>query len=162
MTTRINLGTNDISGCLFALAVGDRFFHIYEHDGKLTADVFRWDEASRTPRWEVKGGEPQQDNITTNPTGIVTYGHEDTGAFLFKFRPKTGVSQIFGKVPVDEEMEVRITDRRITVCKTGEEFAHLDHNQIAGSPVALSVGADWSVAMGAGLPEGMAEQLLPD
>jgi hypothetical protein len=39
--------------------------------------------------------------------------------FLYKFRPKSGISQIFGKVPINKEFEVRIDDLEINVMLDG-------------------------------------------
>ncbi|MCJ7605405.1 MAG: hypothetical protein MUO19_05145, partial [Dehalococcoidales bacterium] len=65
----INLGTNNFFGVPFPLVLYDRFFHIYSEDSVIKLDVFRWDEPTKNPDYEVVGSVPQIESITTNPTG---------------------------------------------------------------------------------------------
>lgn len=101
-------------------------------------------------------GKPLKANIASNPTGIVTFAHETTGAFLFKFRPKPGVSQIFGQVPVVGEVAVRITDHVLEVMRGDQPVATLVRNSFSGFPIGIRVGVDGSVGIGVNwLPPGM-------
>ena len=152
----VNLGSNDFFGVPFPLVLADRFFHIYETPSGLKLDLFRWDEEKQQPIYEVKANTPLTDNISTNPTGIVTFSEPTSGTFLYKFRPKPGVSQIFGKVPIDRESEVRINDRMITVMADNNNICTLQRNQFSGLPIGIQVGADGSIAIGVNkLPHGM-------
>jgi len=152
----INLGTNQSFGVPFPIVVADRFFHMYEEQGRFLIDVFRWDETTKTPSYEVRGNQPLQDNIDSNPTGIVTFGEEETGAFLFKFRPKPAVSQIFGHVPIDDELQVHINDRDIRVTRGEDVVVTASDNVIVGSLIGIQVYADGSFLIGSSqLPEGM-------
>jgi hypothetical protein len=46
---KIQLGTNDFFGVPFPLVMADRFFHVYgDLQGKMTLDVFRWDDDNST------------------------------------------------------------------------------------------------------------------
>jgi hypothetical protein len=152
----VTLGTNDYFGVPFPLVVADRFFHIFERDdGKYGIDIFRWDVDSRREVYEVKAGKPQQDNITTNPTGIVTVG-DDEGGFLYKFRPKPGVSQIFGKVPLDDEVVIHVRDRSITVGALDDPSLVFERNTMSGMAIGLHLHADGRVVVGSNdLPAGM-------
>lgn len=151
------LGGNDFFGVPFPLVLADRFFHIYtDSDGEMKTDVFRWDEERREPVYEVLASRPLEGNITANPSGIVTFSEEPGGGFLFKFRPKPGVSQIFGLVPVTDEFDVRITDREIVVTRGATTVARVEKNMFAGIAIGIQIGADGSTAIGvSGLPEGM-------
>lgn len=154
--TRVVLGSNDLFGVPFPLVLADRFFHIYaDPKGALKLDIFRWDEAERAPVYEVRASKPLDEAISTNPTGIVTFGDE-TGGFLYKFRPKPGVSQIFGRIPVPDEIEVHINDHSLRVLRGGQLMTTLVANQFVGMAVAIQIGADGSMAIGSNsLPEGM-------
>jgi len=153
---KVILGSNDFFGVPFPLVLADRFFHIYGTARGFTLDVFRWDEQAGEAVYEVRAGQPQSSNMSTNPTGIVTFSEPDTGTFLYKFRPKPGISQIFGRVPVNEEFEVRISDRRITVMANDTNICTLERNQFSGLPIGIQVGADGSIGIGVSrLPEGM-------
>ena len=152
----VNLGSNDFFGVPFPLVLADRFFHIYLTPSGFKLDLFRWDEELEQPIYEVKASEPLADNISTNPTGIVTFSEPTSGTFKYKFRPKPGVSQIFGKVPVDKEFEVLINDRMITVMAANNNICTLQRNQFSGLPIGIQVGADGSIAIGVNrLPNGM-------
>jgi hypothetical protein len=153
----VDLGGNDFFGVPFPVVVADRFFHIYEDGhGRFSIDVFRWDEALQLPTYEVRASMPLRDNIDTNPTGIVTFAQEGSGVFLFKFRPKPGVSQIFGHVPVEGEVTVRITDRELIVMRGDQRVATFRSNTVSGFPIGIEVGADGSIGVGVNrLPDGM-------
>ncbi len=156
----VNLGGNNFFGVPFPVVVADRFFHIYDDGGQMAIDVFRWDESEQRPVYEVRASEPLADNINTNPTGIVTFTHEESGAFLFKFRPKPGVSQIFGRIPAQDEVAVRVTDHDLKVSRSGVPIVTIARNQFSGLPIGIRVEADGSVGIGVNwLPEGMT--LLP-
>lgn len=151
----VNLGGNLYFGVPFPLVLADRFFNIYEDHGRMQVDVFRWDEGKREAIYEVRGGQPLQENIDRNPTGIVTFGDEE-GGFLFKFRPKPGVSQIFGKVPSDGEVTVHISDKQLAVERGDQTIVTVERSQFSGFPIGVEVGADGSVGMGVNrLPAGM-------
>jgi len=152
----ISLGTNDFFGVPFPLVLADRFFHLYSTVSGLKLDVFRWDEQAEKPFYEVKESKPLIDNINTNPTGIVTFTEPISGNFLYKFRPKPGVSQIFGKIPVNKEFEVRIDDHEIVVISDNKQVCTLQKNMFVGLPIGIQVGADGSVGIGVNwLPNGM-------
>jgi hypothetical protein len=152
----VELGSNDFFGVPFPLVIADRFFHIYRSSSSFKIDVFRWDEATKKPIYEVIGNVPQDDAITTNPTGIVTFSGPANGAFSYKFRPKPGVSQIFGTVPVNNQTEVVINDREICVYVNGQRGMTFRNNQIAGCPIGIQIFANGGMAMGVNrLPDGM-------
>lgn len=152
----VNLGTNDFFGVPFPLVLADRFFHIYSIQSNLKLDIFRWDEQRKLATYEVKASIPLNANIETNPTGIVTFSEPTNGTFLYKFRPMQGISQIFGRVPVDQQFEVRINDHGIIVTADGTERCTLERNQFSGMLIGIQVGADGSMAIGGNkLPEGM-------
>jgi len=150
------LGTNDFFGVPFPIVLADRFFHIYAKMTGFKLDVFRWDEQTKQPIYEVKDSTPLDNNISINPTGVITFSEPTSGTFLYKFRPKPAVSQIFGKVPVDKDFEVRINDHRITAMAANTEICTLERNQFTEMPIGVQVGADGSIAIGVNkLPEGM-------
>jgi len=153
---RIVLGSTDFFGVPFPLVLADRFFHVYTEAGTLKLDVFRWDEQARQAVYEVIASEPQADAISTNPTGIVTFSQPETGTFLYKFRPRPNVSQIFGTIPIDRETEVRITDHEIKVVAVGVDVCTIQRGKLSGFPIGIRVGADGSLSLGVKkLPDGM-------
>ena len=150
------LGSNDFFGVPFPLVLADRFFHVYDSETGFELDIFRWDEETKQAVYEVKAGESLNENINTNPTGIVTFGKSVRGVFIYRFRPKLGVSQILGKVPVEKEFEVRINDDVITVLVGYVRVVWLVKGRIVRANIGIQVGADGSVVAGVNkLPEGM-------
>jgi hypothetical protein len=138
------------------LVLADRFFHIYSTASGFKLDIFRWDEISKHPIYEVKGSKPLADNIATNPTGIITFGEPTTGTFLYKFRPKPGISQIFGRIPVNNEFDVKINDHLIEVTMDGKNVCTLQRNQFRGIPIGIQIHADGAIGIGVNrLPGGM-------
>jgi hypothetical protein len=153
---KVILGSNNFFGVPFPLVLADRFFHIYSSARGFALDIFRWDERVSEAIYEVRASQPQIANITTNPTGIVTFSEPNTGTFLYKFRPKPDISQIFGKVPVNKEFEVRINDHRIEVLCEGIPTCTLERNQFVGLAIGIQIGVDGSIGIGVNrLPQGM-------
>ena len=154
--TEVILGSNDFYGVPFPLVLADQFFHIYTGtDGRMQLDIFRWDQATTAAIYEVEGNVPRDGKIITNPTGVVTFSAEE-GGFLFKFRPKPGISQIFGQIPGPNDLTAYISDREIRVDRDGQTIATLRQNQFSDDLIGILVGADGSVAIGvSGLPDGM-------
>jgi hypothetical protein len=153
---KIKFGTNDFFGVPFPLVLADRFFHMYEDlQGKMTLDVFRWDDEKQEPFYEVEASKPIEENIETNPTGIITFGEAD-GGFLFKFRPRPGVSQIFGRVPIKDELHAHINDHKLHVMRGDQSIVTLERNQFTGFAIGVKVEADGSVGIATNaLPAGM-------
>jgi hypothetical protein len=152
----IVLGNNDFFGVPFPLVIADRFFHIYQSASGLKLDIFRWDETNKQAVYEVKDGISITYEINNNPTGIVTFSEPTRGSFLYKFRPKKGISQIFGKIPINDEFGVEITDHRIIVKRADKQVYSLERNQFSGTPIGIQIDADGSINIGVNkLPEGM-------
>ena len=80
----VSIGTNDFFGVPFPLVLADRFFHIYTTPTGFKLDIFRWDEQRKQPVYEVKASKPLADNISTNPTGIITFSE-----FSLQIPPQT-------------------------------------------------------------------------
>ena len=150
------ISSNAFSGVPFPLVVGDRFFHIYDEGGRFRADVFRWDEDRQEAVYEVRASQPLVDEISTNPTGIVTFTDSGGGGFLYKFRPKPGVSQIFGKVPSLGEVTVHCSDGVLRVMRGNDIICDAVGNTFVGCSIGIMVGVDGSLGFGVSrLPTGM-------
>jgi hypothetical protein len=160
--SEVRLSSNILRSVPFPLVLGDRFFTLYEGpDGRLSLDVFRWDEPTATAVYEIRRGVPIIENIENNPTAVVTFG-DGTGGFGYKLLPKPGGGPMLGKVPGGEEYSVHCGDRSLTVM-CGEMFVvDAVNNFIRGCAIGVKVGMDGSVAFGVNdLPEGMRLSIGP-
>jgi hypothetical protein len=143
----ISIGTNKFEKVAIPLAIEDRYFLIEEQNGNDLWTVFTFSDGQ--PVVEVLRNQPQQNALstaTTNPTGIVTVSDPKTGDFLYKLRPGSKNSSIFGKIK-GQETEIRVTDREIRI---GTNV--FQNNTVIGSAIGIKVGKDGSIGMGAGLP----------
>lgn len=139
MPATVIIANNTFVDVEYPLVLVDRYFHFEEVDGRLIPDVFRWDNEAQERIYEVKGGVPIDAAFTTNPTGIVTVSSQD-GDFLYKLRPKPGVSQIFGRVPAQHTWEVRVTDRILTILRDGQATGLVGSNTFRGMRVGIGIG----------------------
>jgi len=152
----IEIASNSFTSVPFPLVLADRFFHLYEDaHGVLKVDVFRWSETSQEAVYEVRNSEPLVANIETGVTGVVVFS-SDEGGFQYKFRPNPGVGQIFGKIPVEGEIDVLLRDRALKVFRGTQLIADATGNSVEGYLIGIQIGADGSFAMGVNeLPKGM-------
>jgi hypothetical protein len=152
----VSIGENDVFGVPFPLVLADRFFHIYSSPYGYKLDVFRWDEEKCQAIYDMKDSVIQVDEVGSSPTGFVEFSEPTGWTILYKFRPRPGVSQISGKVPLNGEFQVKITYGSIIVSVDGRQIANIEKNTITGSMIGLFIGADGSFARGSDkLPEGM-------
>ena len=125
------------------LAFDGRYFILEPGDPPLVTVVR---EVDGSPTFEVLKNEPVGDDATKTPAGIVTVG-ESGGGFLYKVRPASETSVVFGTVSGDE-IDVRITDKQIRV-----GGITLENNTFSGRMAGVVVDADGGVGIGAPIPE---------
>ena len=117
---------------------------VVEHDGE--------------PVFEVLKNEPQQNPLTEvsrTPVGIVTAGVRETGAFLYKVRPRSETSVTFGTLGASGggSLSVRITDQMVQVKNPdGSTMLTAQNNRFDGVMAGFLVASDGSVAMGVQIP----------
>ncbi len=152
----VRFGGNEFINCSIPLAFAGRYFILeyngedtmisvcFEFDGKLIYEVFK--------------NEPKQNKFSTvskTPPGIVTVVDKDTDQFLYKVRPASETSVVFGKVK-GPEMTAKIDDRNIRLIKEGEDEAFMtaDNNLFVGTQVGILV-SDEGIVMGAPIPDNL-------
>jgi hypothetical protein len=156
MEMKVVISTNDFFGIPFPLVIGDRFFHVYSEGGTLKLDIFRWDEITKQPVYEVVAGQPQTGNIEENPTAIVSFHEPTPGKFLYKFRPNPSISQVAGKSPIDMQVDAEISNNDVKVSASGIGSHRLSWYILKGCAIGMYVGLDGSFHMGLrDLPDGM-------
>ena len=124
------------NGRYFILATGNppSFSVVLEHNGK--------------PVFEIVNNNPCDNPLTDaviNATGIITVSDKVTGKFIYKFRPESDTSIVFGKID-DGEMIVKISDKRIQIGSNTFE-----NNTVANCGAGIVVNGD-SISMGAPIP----------
>ncbi|WP_269305758.1 hypothetical protein [Aeromicrobium sp. HA] len=153
--TSIQIGSNAFNGVPFPLVLVDRYFHIYELDGSLKVDVFRWIPAFKTAVYEVVSSVPVAERIESNPNGDVLFTSEN-GSFAYKFRPDPEKTQLFGKIPVTDELSVELKDHALRVYRDGALMVDASNNSFVGSAIGILIDAEGNVAFGvSALPDGM-------
>ena len=98
---------------------------------------------------EVLKNQPSENSLSTvtmTPPGIVTVTDTKTGRFLYKIRPASKTSIVFGKIDGGED-EVTINDKQI-------EYRGnvLQSNMFEGHRVGLLIYEDGGMGMGAPIP----------
>jgi len=142
----INIGSNRFD-CPIPLIFRTRYFLLERIGDADVFTVFTLHEGK--PVVEVLRNEPQDNPLTTtesNPTGIITVSDPGTGEFLYKIRPGSKTSSIFGRIR-DAEEEIQISDRDISY--RGSVFAQ---NVFMGIPVGIHIREDGSIAIGTQFP----------
>ncbi|HQQ14559.1 MAG TPA: hypothetical protein PK764_03410 [Deltaproteobacteria bacterium] len=143
----IDVGGNKFQNVAIPLIFLDRYFLVESVNGEDLWTVFAFKDGE--PIIEILRNKPQNNpisNVVTNPSGIITVTEPSAGAFLYKVRPGSNNSSIFGSIR-GNETEIRISDREI---KVGTNV--FQNNIILGMPVGIHVMKDGSIAMGAQFP----------
>ena len=108
---------------------------VLEHEGKAVFEVYR--------------NEPKENPLTivtkTKP-GIITVSDKKTNAFIYKIRPSSETSVVFGTIKGDE-INARITDKMIQV--GGVTFQNNTFNGIMAGVVVYKNGG---IGIGASIP----------
>lgn len=107
-------------------------------------------ERDQQPVFEVLKNQPNENavtDVTAGQTGVATVVAKATGRFLYKVRPASETSVVFGKLD-GGEISVRITDRAIQV-----GGITVENNRFIGSTAGVVVGPDGSVGIGAPIPQ---------
>lgn len=155
MPDGVLIGSNTFN-CSVPLQIGDRYFLFERGPGQQPLlSVVR--EADGGPFCEVLRNQPNVPYASRTVPGIVTVRDPDHGGFLYKIRPDSESTIVFGRLPA-EEVTVKINDQRIVVegmapgSREPQRLHTIERNAVSGDSVGLRVDGH-SVAMGAPLPE---------
>ncbi len=143
----INIGSNKFDKVAFPLVFENRYFMIEPTKENDVWTVITLQDGK--PIIEILRNKPQENSISevvTNSTGIITVSNPETGKFLYKLRPGSKNSSIFGTIN-GEEKEIKITDKEICV---GTNI--FQNNLVIGFAVGIMVNRNGGISMGGGLP----------
>ncbi len=138
------IGSNTFEGCYVPLIYED-FVIIQSQDSPPKTSIARITGGPLI--FEILNDEPQENpytNVETNVTGIITVSDKESGKFLYKLRPDSDTSIVFGKIGEGGE-EIIIKDDKIIIF--GAQYSK---NKIR-SAVGIWV-KDNSIAIGSTLP----------
>jgi hypothetical protein len=145
-------GGNEFTGSFSVpLAFHDRYFIMESGDPPLIT-VVTLHQGKPVP--EVLRNEPVSPGATKTTAGFVTVSDHDE--FLYKVRPGSDTSVVFGKLG-GGEIEVRITDRNIQVGTNTFE-----NNTFNGVMAGVLVEPDGSIGIGAAVPREVRDWLSQD
>jgi len=151
-----NVGANKFDNVACPLVFENRYFLVDQSTGDAQWTVLSLQNGDLII--EVLNNKPQKNNITevvTNPTGIITVSDPISDKFLYKIRPGSRSTSIFGSI-CGEETEIKITDKEILV---GTKRFY--RNRVVNSPIGVLVRQSGSVGLGGGkLPKEIATFLL--
>lgn len=142
-----NVGGNQFKNVTFPLVFEDRYFMLEASPEKDVWTVLQLKDGDLII--EVLKNEPHQNpstEVTANPTGIITVSDKDSGKFLYKIRPESKSTSIFGSIN-GEETEIKITDKEIRVGTNS-----FQKNMVIGSSIGIMVDKNGGMSMGGGLP----------
>lgn len=107
-------GGSTFINCSVPLAFEGRYFILEPGNPPFFSVVL---EKDGKPVFEIKKNVPSENPITDvsiSGAGIITVSDKTTGKFLYKFRPESETSIVFGKID-GGEISAKISDKRIQV-----------------------------------------------
>lgn len=142
-------GGSKFISCSVPLAFKGRYFILEPGNPPLLSVVLDY---NGTPLFEIKRNKPMDNAITDvyiSGAGIITVSDKATGRFLYKFRPDSETSIVFGKIDADE-ISAKISDKRIQV--GGLTLENCTFNGVGAGVVVEENGA---VGIGAPFPKSL-------
>ena len=150
-------GGNEFTASLSVPLVFDgRYFILEPGDPPLISVVL---DVNGKPVFEVLKNRPVDNGITDvsqTSAGITTVSKGQGGKFLYKVRPGSESSVVFGKLD-GGEIEAKISDRFIRV-----GGVHLQNNAFHGVAAGIVVNRDGTIRTGAPVPEFLRKLLFPE
>ena len=142
-------GGSTFLNCSVPLAFKGRYF-ILEPGNPPSFSVVL--EYNGKPIFEIKKNVPSDNPITDvsiSAAGIVTISDKATGKFLYKFRPESETSIVFGKID-GGEISAKISDKRIQV-----GGVTLENCTFNGVGAGIVVDENGGVGIGAPIPKSL-------
>jgi hypothetical protein len=141
----VKFGSNTFAGFGIPLAFGGRYFIVEPSSPTPLMSVVLVDGGK--VHCEVLRNQPSmntQTTVTMTPPGIITVADKATGSFVYKMRPGSETSVVFGRLNAGD-MEVTISDKALRI-----GGSTLSDNLIMGCLVGVQVRPDGSFSMGGG------------
>lgn len=141
-------GGSKFNNCSIPLIFEDRVF-IVEPDGSglLVSVVFEYDGKLQSEILKNKPVENTATDVSATPAGIITVADRQTGHFIYKVRPGSETSIVFGTLKGDE-LSVVISDKQIRV---GTNV--IQNCAFNGVGVGVVVNKDGGFGIGASIPQ---------
>src|SRR5262245_3619012 len=144
----VKFGGNTFINCQMPLAFAGRYFILEPDTSVLLVSVFLEREGKLV--FEVLRNNPQHNavtQVTQTPVGVLTVSDRNSGKFLYKVRPGSVTSVVFGTLE-GKEIEATISDKAIQIggiCLTNNAFN--------GCEAGIGVDEKGRVGIGRQLPE---------
>ena len=143
----VRFGGNEFTSFSVPLVFGGRYFILEPSDPPMMSIFI---EVDGQPVFEVLKNVPginPMSNVSVSGAGIITVSDKNTGRFLYKIRPGSETSVVFGKLD-GGKIDALITD---TMVKVGSLI--LKNNTFSGIMVGIRVDDNGGISIGSPLPE---------
>lgn len=148
------IGGNQLN-CTIPFAFIGRYFIVEGEDMSRISVVV---EHEGKPVFEILRNEPQDNpvsEVTKTAPGIITISDRISQKFLYKIRPDSETSIIFGTLS-GENISAVINDKEIRIGK-----GKITRNTVAGCDVGVIVEENGRVGIGASMPEFLKQLFSP-
>lgn len=140
-------GGNEFTDFSVPLVFGNRYFLLEPGDPPLVSVILL---VERQPEFEVIKNQPvtnRSTDVSTSGSDTVAVADRDSGRFIYKVRPDSDTSLVFGKL-AGGEVRAQISDRSIRV-----GGITLENNRFSGNLAGVVVDENGGVEVGAPIPE---------
>lgn len=142
----VRFGGNEFSSFAVPLVFGGRYFVLEPGEPPQLTVFF---EEGGSPLFEVLRNEPvdnPRSETSRSPAGVITVVDRTTGGFLYKVRPGSETSVVFGRLG-GGEVEARVSDKNLRI-----GGITLSNNTFDGAMAGVVVEEDGAVRIGCALP----------
>ena len=145
------IGSNKFDNCTIPVAFLNRYL-IIEHGSTDLITVILNNNGKA--EYEIFRNEPADNSITDatkTPAGVITIA-DKTGKFIYKIRPASETSIVFGKIEQGEN-KILINDKVINVTTANGSAMIMQKSTISGFEVGVAVLENGDIVVGTSLPE---------
>lgn len=156
---RYRFGGNSFINCSVPLAFGGRYFILEPGTPDPLVSVML--EHRGKPVFEILKNQPMENplsEVSKTPPGTVTVADRKTDRFLYKVRPGSQTSIVFGTI-TGEKISAVVNDREIRI---KDKNISIRNNVFNGVAAGIVVDERGGVAIGAPIPASLLRRCKPE
>lgn len=152
----LKIGGNSFENCTIPLVIENQYF-VVSNDEIPLISVFFVNDGKLI--FELRENNPVENpftNVTKFPNGFIVVADKETDLFLFKIRPSSDTSIVFGTIE-QNGLSIIINDKLIII--NGNKF---ERNTFVDIPVGIIIKSNLNISVGCQFPSELSSLISND